>query len=77
MVLLYDRLTKNKDKNINHRGVLIKAETSLKLEAQKVRTFSGNFNNWARWKSRTQCEFDGSGYEKVLNNKIVDGDNLR
>ena len=47
MVLLYDRLTKNKDKNGNQRDVLMKAETSLKLEAQKVSTFTGNFNDWA------------------------------
>ena len=47
----------------------IRAETSLKLEAQKVTAFSGNFADWARWKSRTQCAFDGSGYEKVLIDK--------
>ena len=39
MVLLYEKLTKNKDKNGNHRGLLMKAETSLKLEAQKVSSF--------------------------------------
>ena len=47
----------------------IKAETSLKLEAQKVTAFSGNFADWARWKSRTQCAFDGSGYKKILTDK--------
>ena len=47
----------------------IKAETSLKLEAQKITSFSGNFADWARWKSQTQCAFDGSGYKKLLNNQ--------
>ena len=42
------------------------AESNLKLEAQKVRDFSGNFSEWPKWKSRTECAFDGSGYEKIL-----------
>ena len=41
-----------------------RVEISLKLEAQKVTAFSGNFADWSRWKSRTQCAFDGSGNKK-------------
>ena len=40
--------------------------TNLKLEAQKVKDFSGDFGEWPKWKSRTKCAFAGSGYEKVL-----------
>lgn len=39
---------------------------NLKLEAQKVKEFNGDFDEWARWKSRTECALDGSGYEKIL-----------
>ena len=52
-----------------------KAETSLKLEAQKVTPFSRNFADWARWRSCTQCTFDGSGYEKNLNDEKYALDN--
>ena len=45
-------------------------ETSLKLEAQKISNFNGDLNQWPKWKSRTQCAFDGSGFEKVLSNRI-------
>ena len=40
--------------------------SNLKLEAQKIAAFDGNMINWQRWKSRTECALDGSGYEKVL-----------
>ena len=43
--------------------------TNLKLEAQKIKDFSGNHEEWARWKSRTECAFNGSGYEKILSDK--------
>ena len=41
-------------------------ESNLKLEAQKVKDFSGNFSEWPKWKSWTECAFDGSGYELIL-----------
>ena len=41
-------------------------DSSLKLEAQKVKDFSGDFGEWPKWKSRTKCAFAGSGYEKIL-----------
>ena len=40
--------------------------TSLKLEAQKIRDFSGLTIDWTKWKNRTECAFDGSGYGKIL-----------
>jgi hypothetical protein len=39
---------------------------SLKLEAQKISEFSGEYDHWPKWKSRTECAFNGSGYEKIL-----------
>lgn len=41
-------------------------ETTLKLEAQKIKDFSGNHEEWPKWKSRTECAFNGSGYEKII-----------
>ncbi len=43
-----------------------KGVTSLKLEAQKVNEFNGDYDTWPKWKSRTECAFNGSGYEKIL-----------
>ena len=43
-----------------------KGVTSLKLEAQKVNEFTGDYDVWPKWKSRTECAFNGSGYEKIL-----------
>ena len=40
--------------------------TSLKLEAQKIVAFDGSITNWNRWKNRTECALDGSGYERIL-----------
>ena len=46
-----------------------KPGSALKLEAQKVTAFAGSINEWQRWKHRTECAFDGSGYEKILNSR--------
>lgn len=40
--------------------------SNLKLESQKIVEFSGRFEEWQKWKNRTQCAFDGSGYESIL-----------
>lgn len=40
--------------------------SSLKLQAQSVTPFGGGYDDWNVWKSRTECAFNGSGYEKVL-----------
>ena len=74
VIVLNNYYNDYKDKRGNGTS---KAETSLKLEAQKVTPFSGNFADWARWKSRTQCAFDGSGYEKILSDEKYALDNPR
>jgi hypothetical protein len=33
---------------------------------RKSKTFGGAHDHWAKWKSRTECAFSGSGYEQVL-----------
>jgi hypothetical protein len=50
--------------SIDDRGV-----TSLKLEAQKINEFNGDYEQWPKWKSRTECAFNGSGYDKILTNE--------
>jgi hypothetical protein len=50
--------------------VEVQGETNLKLEAQKIKDFSGGHKDWAIWKSRTQCAFSGSGYERVLEDEV-------
>ena len=44
----------------------IRGETNLKLEAQKIKDFSGGHEDWQKWKSQTECAFSGSGYEQAL-----------
>jgi hypothetical protein len=51
-------------------AVEVRGETNLKLEAQKIKDFSGGHEDWAKWKSRTQCAFSGSGYERVLEDEV-------
>jgi hypothetical protein len=48
----------------------VKGATNLKLEAQKIKDFSGAHDDWAKWKSRTECAFSGSGYEQILEDKL-------
>jgi hypothetical protein len=43
-----------------------RSQGSLKLEAQKVKEFTGHFDSWQKWKARTECAFDGSGYSLIL-----------
>jgi hypothetical protein len=45
-------------------------QMKLTLKAQRVKEFTGHFDSWQKWKSRTECAFDGSGYEKVLSDEI-------
>ena len=51
-------VTPTKDKNETIR---------LKLEATKIKDFSGNGDDWQKWKNRTRCAFSGSGYIRILN----------
>ena len=54
-----------------------KAELNLKLEAQKIKDFTGHPDDWQKWKSRTICAFSGSGYEQVLDSEDFSEDNTR
>jgi hypothetical protein len=47
-----------------------KGATNLKLEAQKIKDFTGAHDDWAKWKSRTECAFSGSGYERILEDQF-------
>jgi hypothetical protein len=44
----------------------VRGETNLKLEAQKIKDFTGGHKDWPKWKSRTECAFSGSGFERTL-----------
>ena len=39
---------------------------NLKLAAQKVTDFNGYNDEWRKWKNKTACAFEGSGYDKIL-----------
>eukprot|EP00957_Ditylum_brightwellii_P066474 5046733-Ditylum_brightwellii.AAC.1 len=41
--------------------------SNLKLEPQKIVEFTGRSKDWQKWKTRTQCAFDGSGHKGILN----------
>jgi hypothetical protein len=58
-------------------AVEVRGKTNLKLEAQKIKDFSGGHEDWAKWKSRTQCAFSGSGYERVLEDEVYAAMNER
>lgn len=49
--------------------------SNLKLEAQKIKEFFGNLEDWPKWKNRTECAFDGSGYENILTNEEFAAEN--
>jgi hypothetical protein len=51
--------------------------SNLKLEAQKIKDFSGTSDDWQKWKNRTRCAFSGSGYEPILDNEEYARDHPR
>ena len=53
------------------------SRSNLKLEAQKIKEFSGSYDEWQRWKSRTECAFDGSGCENILVDPVFATNNPR
>jgi hypothetical protein len=55
----------------------IRGETNLKLEAQKIKDFAGGHEEWQKWKSRTECAFSGSGYERILDDSEFAMANVR
>jgi hypothetical protein len=58
-------------------AVEVRGKTNLKLDAQKIKDFSGGHKDWAKWKSRAQCTFSGSGYERVLEDDVYAAANER
>ena len=55
----FDYRNKKPDQSKNSRS-------KLKLEAQKINEFTGSSSDWPKWRNRTECALDGSGYEDVL-----------
>ena len=47
-------------------GVEYGEVNNLKLETQKIRDFTGLNQDWTKWKNRTECAFDGSGFDRIL-----------
>jgi hypothetical protein len=58
-------------------GMHTRGDTNLKLEAQKIKDFGGAHDDWAKWKSRMECAFSGSGYEQVLEDSGYATSNIR
>lgn len=40
--------------------------SNLKLEAAKITEFHGRIDDFQAWRIRTECAFDGSGFERIL-----------
>ena len=51
--------------------------SNLKLEAQKIKEFSGHSEEWHKWKSHTECVFEGSGYKNILSDVKYAGQHPR
>lgn len=45
------------------------AGTPLRLAAQSIGEFSGRYTDWTLWKAKTECAFDGSGFDCILANR--------
>ena len=48
---------------------------ALKFQAHSITPFSGGYEEWNVWKSRTEYAFNGSGYEKILSSKKYSEEN--
>ena len=55
----------------------VRGESNLNLEAQKIKDFTGGYKEWQKWKSRTECAFSGSGYERILDDADFATTNVR
>ena len=55
--------------NIIGRSEIRSGPSGLKLESQRIVDFNGRVEDWQKWKNRTQCAFDGSGYERILSDR--------
>lgn len=54
-----------------------KEVSNLKLEAAKITEFLGRIEEFQAWKIRTECAFDGSGFERILSDKNFAATNPR
>lgn len=41
--------------------------SNLRLAAQKITEFSGDYQEFAQWKKSTECALQGTGYDRILN----------
>ena len=51
------------------------SSSNLKLEAQKIVSFSGSYDEWQVWKNRTECAFGASGFGAILSSSEYAKDN--
>lgn len=51
--------------------------SNLKLEAAKITEFLGRVEDFQAWKIRTECAFDGSGFERILTDMVFAKENPR
>jgi hypothetical protein len=51
--------------------------SNLKLEAAKINEFLGRIEDFQAWKIRTECAFDGSGFERILTDRTFAKSNPR
>ncbi len=51
--------------------------SNLTLEAAKITEFFGRIEEFQAWRIRTECAFDGSGFEKILVDKSFARENPR
>jgi hypothetical protein len=40
--------------------------TNLRIVAQKITEFSGDYQDFAQWKKSTECALQGRGYDRIL-----------
>jgi hypothetical protein len=43
--------------------------SNLRLAAQKINAFSGDYQEFAQWKKSTECALQGTGYDRILNDE--------
>lgn len=54
----------------NPRSTVTDNEVSnLKLEAARITEFHGRIDDFQAWRIRTECAFDGSGFERILSDR--------